>query len=148
MQVDPSMAKGQLSEARAAVASHLIAAGQAISCSNSIDDVIATLMFWDRDQVSTCFGDLVAPEGKSLARSSKTSWDAQVLNSLAGDFDCLAVEMPTPPRRSYSARVASHLERLIDLPVRSLVLHGFLCGGAVRSLDPRGPHWSFFALRE
>jgi len=69
---DPSMAKGQLSEARAAVASHLIAAGQAISCSNSIDDVIATLMFWDRDQVSTCFGDLVAPHRKSLAQSGKT----------------------------------------------------------------------------
>ena len=45
---------------------------QAISCSNSIDDVIATLMFWDRDQVSTCFGDLVAPHRKSLAQSGKT----------------------------------------------------------------------------
>jgi hypothetical protein len=38
--------RGRLSEAQAAVASHLVAAGHGYLCSDSFDDIIATLKDW------------------------------------------------------------------------------------------------------
>ena len=45
----------------------------------------------------------MAPKPKSLARNNKARMGCSGSNNLAGDFDCLAMEMPTPPKRSYSA---------------------------------------------
>jgi hypothetical protein len=55
-------------------------------------------------------GRLLAPKRKSLAHINKTWMGCSGSNNLAGDSDCLAMEMPTPPKRSYSARVASCFE--------------------------------------
>jgi hypothetical protein len=43
---------GRLSEAQAAVASHLVAAGHGYLCSSSFDDIIATLKHWGAVQSS------------------------------------------------------------------------------------------------
>jgi hypothetical protein len=40
---------------------------------------------------------------------TRPGWECSGSNSVAGDFDCLAVEMPTLLKRSYSALVASLL---------------------------------------
>ena len=43
----------------------------------------------------------------AIARLNKDPDEAPCNNNLAGDFDCLAMEMPTLPKRSCSARVVS-----------------------------------------
>ena len=50
-------------------------------------------------------------KSKSLARNNKTWMGYSGSNNVAGDFEGLAMAMPTPPKRSYSAWVASRALR-------------------------------------
>jgi hypothetical protein len=56
---------------------------------------------------SRCLVATPAAKPKSLARNNKTRMECSGSSNPAGDSDCLAMEMPTPPKRSSSARVAS-----------------------------------------
>jgi hypothetical protein len=50
---------------------------------------------------------LVAPKRKSLARSNKTRMGCPASKTLLEILIAWPLEMPTPQKRSYSARVAS-----------------------------------------